>query len=260
MALRAVAGGALASGSSVITGGGAGKLLYDTGGTLGETIATYANNGGGSSITLADVSNLGLIQAGVLTLQVNNTALSLKNSGGTAVFGAYSNNNYLILNSTATVAWSADASFSTTPDVFLSRKAAATLQFGNADAATSVAQTISFQGIVAGTSNISGSNATIVGSLSTGSGTSGDIIFQTGGTGAGAAVQNTATTAFTIKGATQQCIFAGTPRINVAPNSVGTGTKTISNGADSSTNFGHYITINMNGTNYFIPCGATAPT
>lgn len=41
------------------------------------------------------------------------------------------------------------------------------------------------------------------GSLSTGSGTSGDLVFQTGGTGAGTTAQNTATTALTIKGATQ---------------------------------------------------------
>ena len=49
-------------------------------------------------------------------------------------------------------------------------------------------------------------------------------------------------------------------RINVAPTAVGTGTKTISNAADGSTNFGHYAAINLNGTVYYFPCSAVAPT
>ena len=82
-------------------------------------------------------------------------------------------------------------------------------QHGAADAATAVAQTVRVQSVAAGNSNVNGQNLTVIGSLSTGSGTSGDIIFQTGGTGAGSTAQNAATTAMTIKGATQQVIFAG---------------------------------------------------
>lgn len=51
-----------------------------------------------------------------------------------------------------------------------------------------------------------------------------------------------------------------TLRINATPSAVGTGAKTISNAADSSTNFGHYAAVNMNGTTYYFPCSATAPT
>ncbi len=86
----------------------------------------------------------------------------------------------------------------------LSAPAAATLQFGNADVAAPVAQTLRVQSVVAPTADTAGAAMTIIGSLSTGSGASGDIIFQTGGTGAGSTAQNTATTAITIKGATQQ--------------------------------------------------------
>jgi hypothetical protein len=88
-------------------------------------------------------------------------------------------------------------------DVFIRRAAAAALQFGAADAAAPVAQTTQVQSVVAGTTNTAGVNWTLKGSLSTGSGTSGDIILQTGGTGAGSTAQNTATSALTVKGATQ---------------------------------------------------------
>jgi hypothetical protein len=58
----------------------------------------------------------------------------------------------------------------------------------------------------------------------------------------------------------QIAIFANSIRVNQAPSSIGTGTKTISNSADGSTNFGHYFTINLNGTVYYVPCGSVAPT
>lgn len=49
-------------------------------------------------------------------------------------------------------------------------------------------------------------------------------------------------------------------RVNQVPTAIGTGVKTISNAADGTTNFGHYFSVNLNGTTYYIPCGATAPT
>ena len=88
-------------------------------------------------------------------------------------------------------------------DTILSRSAAAAVQLGLADAAAPVAQGLRVQSVVAGTADTAGTNWTLRGSLSTGSGASGDIIFQTGGTGEGSTAQNTATTALTIKGATQ---------------------------------------------------------
>jgi hypothetical protein len=49
-------------------------------------------------------------------------------------------------------------------------------------------------------------------------------------------------------------------RIDQAASTVGTGTKTISNAADSSTNFGKYFSIDLNGTTVYVPCGTVAPT
>ena len=93
-------------------------------------------------------------------------------------------------------------------DTILTRHAAANWQLGAADAAAPVAQTLGVQSVVAGTSNTSGVNWALNGSVSTGSGTSGDIVLKTGGTGAGAAVQNAEVTALTIKGTTQNVVFA----------------------------------------------------
>lgn len=90
---------------------------------------------------------------------------------------------------------------------------AATLQHGAADAASPVAQTISFQSVVAGTSNTAGVNATIQASRSTGSGTPGDILFKTAGKGAAATVQNTLITALTIKGGTTNNTDVGYPSV-----------------------------------------------
>lgn len=59
---------------------------------------------------------------------------------------------------------------------------------------------------------------------------------------------------------TGNATVTGTLRINQAPAAIGTGAKTITNAADSSTNFGHYLSLNMNGTTYYIPCSSVAPT
>jgi hypothetical protein len=57
-------------------------------------------------------------------------------------------------------------------------------------------------------SNIASSNSTVITGLSTGNATNPDLIFQTGVQTTSGSTQATATTAFTIKGETQKCIFA----------------------------------------------------
>jgi hypothetical protein len=64
-------------------------------------------------------------------------------------------------------------------DTFLSRAAAANWRFGGADAASPVAQTISFQNVLAGTSNTAGVNTTFQASAGTGTGVGGKFLFQT---------------------------------------------------------------------------------
>lgn len=158
--------------------------------------AAYSANAGtsgtpGFNFSVAGGASRGLYYNGGLVV----------GSANAAIF-AWDANNFAITGSKG-FGFTAGAADSTSLDTILTRSAAATLQHGAADAAAPVAQTVRFQSVVAGTNNTAGANTTIIGSLSTGSGTSGDIIFQTGGTGAGATAQNTATSALIIKGATQ---------------------------------------------------------
>lgn len=157
--------------------------------TAGAATATSLAVGGatlaGNALAVTGtVSISGLMTSGSLTsFGSNNFGGALFNGGNVTQVGALF--------------------FNTINNVALTGKAAATLQLGAADAAAAVAQTLGVQSVVAGTSNTAGALWKHVGSLATGSGVSGDISFQTGGTGAGATAQNTAVDALVIKGATQ---------------------------------------------------------
>jgi hypothetical protein len=83
-------------------------------------------------------------------------------------------------------------------DLFLTRRGAANLRFGAADAAAPVAQTLSVQSVVAGTTNTAGANLTITGSQGTGTGAGGSIIFQVAPAGSTGSAQNALSTALTI--------------------------------------------------------------
>ena len=101
-------------------------------------------------------------------------------------------------------------------DTTLSRKAAANLQLGAADAAAPVAQTLSVQSVVAGTSNTAGADWTFKGSLGTGTGASGNLVFQLGTPAASGSTQHTASTGLTLSNvgtsgtAAHRAVFAGT--------------------------------------------------
>ena len=86
-------------------------------------------------------------------------------------------------------------------DTFIGRAAAANIRIGGADAAAPVAQTISFQNVVAGTSNTAGVNTTFQASAGTGTGAGGSFLFQTALAGSSGSTQNTFATVLTIDGA-----------------------------------------------------------
>ncbi|HEY8138061.1 MAG TPA: hypothetical protein VIF61_09480, partial [Methylocystis sp.] len=85
-------------------------------------------------------------------------------------------------------------------DTFIGRAAAANIRIGGADAASPVAQTISFQNVLAGTSNTAGVNTTFKASAGTGSAAGGSFIFQTALAGSSGTAQNGFTNALTIDG------------------------------------------------------------
>lgn len=105
-------------------------------------------------------------------------------------------------------------------DAFFERVAAATWQFGAADAAAPVAQTVKFQGARGGTdTNTAGVNATFTPSLGTGTGALGSLILQiavAAGSGTG---QHTTATGLRVRGdatfTDYPCLVvaSGTPRL-----------------------------------------------
>jgi hypothetical protein len=83
-------------------------------------------------------------------------------------------------------------------DLFLTRRAAANIRLGNTDVAAPIAQTISVQSVIAGTTNTAGTNLTIAGSQGTGTGAGGSVIFQVAPAGSSGSAQNALLAALTI--------------------------------------------------------------
>lgn len=120
--------------------------------------------------------------------------------------------------STGVFAWHPTTSYGT-PDTYLGRNAAASIRFGEADAAAPVAQTLGVQSVVAGTSNTAGVAFTIKGSASTGTGAGGSIIFQTtpaGGSGTSVNSYATVLTLDSTLSATFGVASTGTGKIKLA--------------------------------------------
>jgi hypothetical protein len=85
-------------------------------------------------------------------------------------------------------------------DTFIERAGAANLRHGAPDAASPVAQSISVQNVVAGTSNTAGAALSILGSQGTGTGAGGSILFKTAPAGGSGSSQNSLVTALSIFG------------------------------------------------------------
>lgn len=79
-------------------------------------------------------------------------------------------------------------------DTYLTRKAAANFQLGDYDAAAPVAQTLSVQSVVAGTTDTAGADFTVNGSRGTGTAKSGNIVRKTGNTTTTGSSQHTLST------------------------------------------------------------------
>jgi hypothetical protein len=109
----------------------------------------------------------------------------------------------LRMSSSYAVQWSANAvnggDANSSIDLTLRRAAAANLAFGAVDAASPVAQTLSVQNVVAGTSNTAGVDWTFKGSAGTGTGAGGKLIFQTAPAGSSGTSQNSFVTGMTLQ-------------------------------------------------------------
>ena len=119
---------------------------------------------------------------GVLAYDIN--TLGLRGNGG---WGINIGQGFIRV-ATAPLQWGADFN---NGDAIISRRGAANLRFGAADAAAPVAQTISVQSVVAGTTNTAGANFTLTGSQGTGTGAGGSLVFQVAPAGSAGTTQNT---------------------------------------------------------------------
>ena len=168
-----------------------------------------ANSAAGSllmDLQVGGASRFSVTKAGGLTIQAG---ASLTADGG----ALYINR---VINSSGSTTNSFDGSVQVASirafqwsDLFLSRRGAANLRLGAADAAAPVAQTLSVQSVVAGTTNTAGTNLTITGSQGTGSGAGGSLIFQVAPAGSSGSAQNALATALTINSA-RRAEFAAT--------------------------------------------------
>jgi hypothetical protein len=171
--------------------GGSSKASFSKGGKL--VIARWSANNG-SSTALPDISGTLSATSGIYLSNANAVGLVANGTLATHI----DNNFYLTVLNTGGFAWSGTGAASGTRDLILSRRGAANLTLGAADAAAPVAQTLSVQSVVAGTSNTAGANLTITGSQGTGTGAGGSIIFQVAPAGSSGTAQNALSTALTI--------------------------------------------------------------
>lgn len=146
---------------------------------------------------------------GATTAQINRVTGQTFGFGSTTVAGAAAGTVGLLAASNASIGFSSATNLTTTTfDTILTRKAAANFQLGATDAAAPVAQTLSVQSVVTGTTNTAGTNFTITGSQGTGTGAGGSLIFQVAPAGTTGSTPNALATALTIA-STKTATFAG---------------------------------------------------
>lgn len=114
-------------------------------------------------------------------------------------------------------------------DLFLQRAGPASLRIGAADAAAPVAQNLSVQNVVTGTSNTAGAALTVNGSQGTGTGAGGNITFRVAPAGSTGTAQNALVQALTISGGaggvtTAAATDQGLGTLNLAGNLFNNGT------------------------------------
>jgi hypothetical protein len=172
---------AIYQGSTVVAGmigGSSGQIQYNSSSAFGGAAAlVYATSGTHLTITATGAAIVPLNIVGASGQSAN--LLNLTADGGTA--GA------LLKVSSAGVLTLQNNAILTAP-------AAASLQFGAADAASPVAQSLSAQSVATGTANTAGAALTIKGSRGTGTGTAGAINIQIAAAGGAGSTQNSLAT------------------------------------------------------------------
>lgn len=243
-----VVGTATISGASVFSSTVTGGSFIPTSSTV-PTNGMYLSSANVLNWSTNSISRMSLSAAGVLSntgeiqpgtdIKLGNTRTLYWGTQSQIYSGANGNVSFANSNNTNSVIIS-----------FPTATATPTLQLGAADAAVAVAQTLRVQSVVAGTAAANGANWTLIGSLPTGTGTSGDIIIQTGVKTGSGTTQGTATTALTIKGETQAITIASGKSL-VLGNAATTG---LTAGVLAALTNATIVITDSTGQAYRIPC------
>lgn len=135
--------------------------------------------------------NLDIAAGNFLDFAVDGTSkFSVTNAGGVVASSTITSGGNLGLPAVNQVVWTARG--------IITSPAAGGIQLGSADAAAPVAQTLSSQSVVAGTTNTAGANTTVQASRGTGTGIGGNLIFKVAPAGTTGTAQNALVTAFTV--------------------------------------------------------------
>lgn len=190
------------------------------------------------------VAQLTGINSADIEIKPANTSVCYIATGSGAGVGMRSNSN---LN------WTDNSSSSiNNRDTFIGRAAAANVRHGDADAASPVAQTLSVQNVVAGTSNTAGVDFTISGSRGTGTGAGGDIVLKTAPAGGSGTSQNALAEVLRV-------LSAGNIKFTNAANFTANATTATTLGsvgpAGANTTVQEWLTFkNAAGTTRYVPC------
>jgi hypothetical protein len=178
-------------------------------------------------LRVGDASVFNVKKNGDLKIGTANTGirLFLNNSLAFFTFGSHRNSmgdyGTAISNVSSLSFANAGQPTGSNSDTFITRKATANLRLGAADAAAPVAQTLSVQSVVAGTTDTAGANLTIAGSQGTGTGAGGSIVFQVAPAGTTGTAQNALSTALTIGSDRSASFASGASFVNNVNNLAG---------------------------------------
>lgn len=131
---------------------------------------------------------------------INGAAVSSLSSAGVLSLTSVAASSYLSTVNLYITSNTGSVFIGVSNDVIISRKGAANVRFGAANAAAPVPQTISVQSAVAGTSNAAGGLLTLECSQGTGSGTGGGLAVKVAPAGSSGTGQNALVTAFAVNG------------------------------------------------------------
>ena len=185
------------------------KLNVTNTASASDSLLMDLNVGGGSVFSVMRNGRIKLGSAAIAYNAGTNGDLGYYYSASDASPRARFGTDGVFITSQNAYAWTDNSANSQdTADLFLSRRAAAWLTIGRYDVPAPVAQTLGVQSVIAGTSNTAGVNWTLAGSLGTGTGAGGSIIFKTAPAGSSGSSQNALAAVLTLD-STKQADFSG---------------------------------------------------